>query len=65
MPGHMKAFNVSALKDLAHYYGFKIERLEGFGIHFLPFTLQKVLSRILTRYTVFLTVRIKKIKNLI
>ncbi|NIM46919.1 MAG: methyltransferase domain-containing protein [Candidatus Aenigmarchaeota archaeon] len=61
--GHIKAFNVPALKDLAHIYGFEVEKLSGFGIYFLPFALQKIMSKILTRYCTFLTMRIRKVKN--
>ncbi len=61
--GHVKGFNIPALKDIAHIYGFKVERLGGFGIYFLPLTLQKILSKLLTRYCVYLTIRIRKIKE--
>jgi len=61
--GHVKAFNVPALKDLADIYGFKVERLNGFGIYFLPFAIQKTLSKILTRYCTFLTMKIIKIEE--
>jgi|GEM_PF-581462 len=62
-PEHMKAFNVPALMDLARLYGFKVERLEGFGFYFLPMFLQKIVSKLMKRYTVFLTMRIRKVRD--
>ena len=62
--GHYKAFNIPALVDLSKYYGFSVETIKGFGLYFLPLLLQKALSKLLGRYAVFLTMRIRKIKHL-
>lgn len=63
-PSHMKAFTMPALRDLAYLYGFKVERIEGYGFHFLPSFLNNVFSKLFPKYTVFLTVRIRKIRDL-
>lgn len=62
--GHFKAFNIPALKDLSEYYGFKVERISGFGFYFLPLFTQRALSRFLGRYSIYITMRIKKVKDL-
>jgi 2-polyprenyl-3-methyl-5-hydroxy-6-metoxy-1,4-benzoquinol methylase len=61
---HQKAFNIPALKDLSEYYGFKLELIKGSGFYFLPLSVQKLLSRILSRYAVYLTMRIRKIERI-
>jgi SAM-dependent methyltransferase len=63
VPEHMKAFNIPALRDLAEIYGFEVERLEGYGIYYVPIFLQRLASRIFGRYAVFLTMRMRKTKN--
>ncbi|MEM5794317.1 MAG: class I SAM-dependent methyltransferase [Candidatus Aenigmatarchaeota archaeon] len=62
-PSHMKAFTISSLKDLAQVYGFKLEKLKGYGFLFLPPTLNKIFSELFPCYTAFLTMRIRKIKD--
>jgi SAM-dependent methyltransferase len=59
-PGHIKAFNVASLKDLAEIYGFKTEKIQGFGFHFLPIRIQRILSKPLGRWAIFLTIKIRK-----
>ncbi len=59
-PGHIKAFNYSSLKDLARIHGFTVEKIRGYGFHLLPTPLQKILSKPLGRWTVFLTIKIRK-----
>ena len=62
--GHYKAFNVPSLVDLSEYYGFSLDAIGGFGFYFFPLFLQKILSKFLKRYAVFLTIKIRKIKSL-
>jgi len=62
--GHYKAFNIPSLVDLSEYYGFSLDAIGGFGFYFLPLFLQKILSKFIKRYAVFLTMRIRKIKSL-
>lgn len=63
-PGHYKAFNIPVLKDLGEHYGFEVEEIKGFGFYFLPLFIQKLLSKIMGRYAVFITMRIRKVRNL-
>ena len=62
--GHVKAFNVPALEDLAELYGFEVEGIRGSGIYFFPSVLQGLAARILKKYAVFLTVRMRKVRDL-
>lgn len=62
--GHYKAFNIPALRDLANYYGFEVETIKGYGFYFLPLSVQELLGKILGRYAIYLTMRIKKTRNL-
>jgi SAM-dependent methyltransferase len=62
-PGHVKAFNIPALRDLAEIYGFRVERIEGFGVYFFPKPVQRLISKALGRYAIYLTVRIRKVKD--
>lgn len=57
---HIKAFNMPALIDLAEVYNFRVEKLAGFGMYFVPFFLQKYVSKLLPRYSIFLTIKIRK-----
>lgn len=64
LPAHFKAFNMPALKDLSKYYGFEVEKIGGFGFYFLPLLIQKLLAKLLGRYSIYITLRIRKIKDL-
>ncbi len=59
--GHIKLFNVSSLKDLAKYHGFTVEKLFGTGVYPFPVFVSRIFSKLLTRYCVFLTVKIKRL----
>jgi len=58
---HQKAFNIPVLKDLSEYYGFKIESIKGNSFYFCPKLLQKLLSNIVGKYAIYLTMRIRKV----
>jgi hypothetical protein len=59
--GHVKLFTVGALRDLARYYGFKVEALLGCGIYFLPRRLSNLLSRVFPQYSTNLTLKIRRV----
>lgn len=61
---HQKAFNIPALRDLSIYYGFQVEQIEGSGFYFVPSSLQRVAKRVLAKYAIYLTIKIRKIRNL-
>ena len=61
--GHIKAFNVSALKDLAKYHHFRVDKILGSGIYPLPIALSKILCKITPRYSLRLIMLIKPIKG--
>jgi 2-polyprenyl-3-methyl-5-hydroxy-6-metoxy-1,4-benzoquinol methylase len=58
--GHVKLFTASALKDLAGYHGFKVEKLVGCGIYPFPERISNFLSRLFTKYSTYLTIKIRK-----
>lgn len=62
-PSHAKAFNIPALRDLAELYGFKVEKISGFGVYFFPKPLQKIASRALGRYSIYVTMRARKVRE--
>jgi 2-polyprenyl-3-methyl-5-hydroxy-6-metoxy-1,4-benzoquinol methylase len=58
--GHIHAFSPSALRDLARYHGFKIEKFVGVGFYPFGTRLAGILSRINRNYSVYLTLVAKK-----
>lgn len=58
--GHVKLFTAAALKDLARYHGFKVEKLLGSGIYPFPGRISNLLSRIFTRYSTYLTIKMRR-----
>jgi len=61
--GHIKLFTISSLRDLAKYHGFCLEKEVGIGIYPFPIFISGLLSKILKRYCVFLTMKIRKVKS--
>jgi methionine biosynthesis protein MetW len=61
---HYKAFNIPALKDLAKHYGFQVEQTCAVGYYLWPLIIQRGLSRILPRYAIYITIKIRKNKPL-
>jgi len=59
--GHIRLFNVSALKDLAKYHNFQLERLVGFGYYPFVGGIANFLSKIDKRHSVFLAIKVRKI----
>jgi 2-polyprenyl-3-methyl-5-hydroxy-6-metoxy-1,4-benzoquinol methylase len=60
--GHVKLFTAAALRDLARYHGFKVEKLVGSGIYPFPRRISNFLSRIFTRYSTYLTIKMRPAK---
>lgn len=58
--GHIKLFTTAALRDLARYHGFKVEKLVGVGIYPFPRRISNFLSRVFTRYSTYLTIKIRR-----
>jgi ubiquinone/menaquinone biosynthesis C-methylase UbiE len=58
--GHIKLFNVYSLKDLAKYHRYSLENIIGIGIYPLPINVSCLVSKILKRYCVYLTIKIRK-----
>jgi 2-polyprenyl-3-methyl-5-hydroxy-6-metoxy-1,4-benzoquinol methylase len=58
--GHVKLFTAAALRDLARYHGFKVEKLVGCGIYPFPRRISNLLSRIFTRYSTYLTIKMRR-----
>jgi ubiquinone/menaquinone biosynthesis C-methylase UbiE len=58
--GHIKLFNVYSLKDLAKYHGYSVESIKGIGIYPFPINVSYMLSSVLKRYCVYLTIKIRK-----
>jgi|DewCreStandDraft_5_1066085.scaffolds.fasta_scaffold29717_1 ubiquinone/menaquinone biosynthesis C-methylase UbiE len=58
--GYAKLFTITALKDLARYHGFRVEKLVGNGIYLLPSPIESLLSRLLARYAIYLTIKIRR-----
>lgn len=61
MPPHTKVLTTKALVKLAQLHNFKFEVLEGYGYTPFPSFVAKVLSKIDTAHTLFMTVKLKKI----
>ena len=57
--GHVKLFTAATLKDLAKYHGFRVEKLVGSGIYPFPRRISNFLSRIFTRYSTYLTIKMR------
>jgi len=57
---HLKAFTIPALKDLAEYHGFKVERTFGCGFFVVPLKISKLLSSIVPQYAIFIGIKIRK-----
>jgi len=55
--GHIKLFTTAALRDLARYHGFKVEKLVGSGIYPFPGRISNFLSRMFTRYSTYLRLK--------
>ena len=62
-PGHIKAFNVSALKDLSRYHNFDVEKIVGSGIYMLPKVISRILCRLTPRYALRLIIKIRTKKG--
>lgn len=60
--GHIKCFTIPALNDLAKYHGFETEKSFGIGMYPFPYFLSRILTKIFKRYSVFIGVKIRKIK---
>lgn len=58
--GHVKIFTIPALKDLARYHGFKVEKTFGFGFYPFPYPLSKILAKIFKRHCVFIGLKMRK-----
>ena len=58
--GHIRLFSISALKDLAKYHNFKIEKITGFGMYPFPLLVSNILSKAFARYCVYLNIKIRK-----
>jgi SAM-dependent methyltransferase len=58
---HVKIFTVDALKDLARFHGFKVEYTWGYGHYYIPTILSNFLSKITSKYSIFIGIIIKKI----
>lgn len=63
-PGHYKAFNMAALRDLGVHYGFEVEKIGGFGFYFLPSFLQDIASKLIGKYGVYITIRLRKVRDI-
>ncbi len=58
--GHVKLFTSTALRDLARYHGFKVEKLMGCGIYPFPRRISNFLCMIFTRYSTYLTIKLRR-----
>lgn len=58
--GHVKLFTAAALRDLAEYHGFRVEKLVGCGIYPFPKRISNFLCRVFTRYSTYLTIKVRK-----
>ena len=61
--GHIKAFNVSALKDLSRHHNFDVEKICGEGMYGLPKVVQRILCRLTPRYAIRLIIKIRSNKK--
>lgn len=59
--GHVKVCTLPALKDLFGYHHLKVEAIRGSGFYPFVGTLSEVLARLLPRYSVYLTVKARKV----
>ncbi|MFA4720637.1 hypothetical protein [Pyrococcus kukulkanii] len=58
--GHVKAFTLPALIDIAELHGFKVIDTYGCGFYKLPTFLSKILARIDKRHAVYIGVLLQK-----
>lgn len=59
--GHQQIFTTSALKDLAKYHGFDIEKTFGTGHYFFPSAVSKIFSSVSPRYCIYIGISLRKI----
>lgn len=58
--GHVKIFTISSFKDLSKYHDLKIEKMFGSGYYYCPKKISKFVSKILPRYSVYISMKITK-----
>ncbi len=59
--GHLRLFSISAIRDIARLYGFKVEKLIGSGYYPFPGFLSGALSSLDKAHAVYLVVKMVKI----
>jgi SAM-dependent methyltransferase len=58
--GHIKVFTLPGIKDLFNYHGFRVEAVKGSGFYPFPDLISSFLSKLIPRYSVFLTLKARK-----